>query len=77
MSDTSMPMSTKNCSMPGGDSIVISFAISSVSFLKVCKTSCKGRFTSVTWHKKFRFFKAVAKAAAEHLAPHRLLVKNL
>jgi hypothetical protein len=24
--------------MPGGDSIVISFAISSVSFLKVCKT---------------------------------------
>ena len=38
MSDTSMPMSTKNCSMPGGDSIVISFAISSVSFLKVCKT---------------------------------------
>lgn len=38
MFDTSAPISTKICSSPGGDSIIISFAISLVSFLKLWKT---------------------------------------
>src|SRR6266516_2576501 len=38
ISETSTPTSTKNCSNPGGDIIPISFAISLVSFLKLCKT---------------------------------------
>ena len=38
MSETSMPISTKSCSIPGGDRIIINFAISLVSFLKLCKT---------------------------------------
>lgn len=36
--EISKPTSTKSCSIPAGDSTIISFAISLVSFLKLCKT---------------------------------------
>jgi hypothetical protein len=35
MSETSTPISTKSCSIPGGESIIISFAVLLVSFLKL------------------------------------------
>ena len=38
MSDTSTPTSMKSCSIPGGESIIINFAFTLVSFLKLCKT---------------------------------------
>jgi hypothetical protein len=38
MSVTSKPTSTKSCSIPAGDNTNNSFAISLVSFLKLCNT---------------------------------------
>jgi hypothetical protein len=38
MSVTSKPTSTKSCSIPAGDNTNNSFAISWVSFLKLCNT---------------------------------------
>jgi hypothetical protein len=38
VSEISKPTSIKSCSIPAGDSTIISFAISLVSFLKLCQT---------------------------------------
>src|SRR5215831_15212794 len=38
VSETSMPTSTKSCSSPPGDNTNVTFAISLVSFLKLCNT---------------------------------------